>query len=221
MRRATGRHNQSAGDVYAEHQGVFVPDQSREERWNRANRAIAIIAVLLMPVVLVLALVAEAGPYWDQPEQSVVVTAAVPDGTITSGKVTCDASRFTVTEPAGRTGSFRACADERWIGDQLTARWRSSTSSQVAVDVLSWTQVLVIGALGLLVATAVGVGASWSVRRRRARLASPKFRTRRPRGSGGEGGAGVVEGLGQLVEGQVDGAGEGGDGEERRRRDPA
>ena len=179
MRRATGRHDQSASDVYVEHRGVFVPDQSREERWNRANRAIGVVAVFLAPVLLVLVLVAEAAPYWDQPEQSVVVTAAVPDGTVTSGKVTCDASRFTVSGPAGRTGSFRACTDERRIGDQLSARWRSTTSSQVGVDVLSWPQVLGIGALGLFIATAVGVVTSWSERRRRARLAQPTFRTRR------------------------------------------
>ena len=183
MRRATGRHNRSASDVYTEHAGVAPsPESLREGR--RAERVLRAVLVVVLPLVLVGILTAEAAPYWDQPEQVAAITAATPDGTITERKVTCDASRFTVQGADGRTGNFRACADERTIGGEVHVRWRSATSGDVGVDVLTWAQVLGIGVLALLGCAVAALIGARSDRRRRERQASPTFRTRGGSASG-------------------------------------
>ena len=183
MRRATGRHNRAVGDVYTEHPGVPPsPGSSRADR--RARRVITVVLVVLMPLLFVGILVAEAAPYWDQPEQRASITSAVPDGTLTEGKVTCEASRFTVRGPAGRTGDFRDCTDERQVGEQVLARWRSATSSDVGIDVLTRVQVLGVGLLAEVVCVVAALVGSPSERRRRERQASPTFRTRGGTASG-------------------------------------
>ena len=178
MGRAAGRHEPAAGDVYTEHPGVVVPRQSRWEADWRAHRAVSAVVLLLTPVVLVLVLAVPAAPYWDQPDQQATITAAVPDGTLARGKSTCDAGRFTVQGPDGRIGDFTDCSDERRVGDRVTVRWRSATSSAVAVDVLSEAEVVLIGVLAAVACAAVGVVGARSERRRHEQLASPTFRTR-------------------------------------------
>ena len=177
MRRATGRHNQSAGDVYAEHPAIPVP-AARLQGARRAERVIFLAILLLAPVVVALVLAVPAQPYWDQPDQRAVITAGVPAGTLTEGKVTCDASRFTVRGPAGRTGSFRDCDDERAIGDEVVLRWRSDTSTEVRVDVLTAGRIALIGALVAVACALIGAVVLRGEQRRRERSAFPTYRTR-------------------------------------------
>jgi hypothetical protein len=178
MRRGTGRHGRSADDVYAEHPGVPAPP-ARLRSAERAERVLFLAALVVVPLLVMVFLAAPAAPYWDQPDQQGVVTAAVPAGAISEGRTRCEASRYTVRGPVGRTGSFRACADARSVGDEVTVRWRSDTSDHVRVDVLTPGRIGVIGALVALACAVVGAVALYAEQRRRQRRAFPTYRTRR------------------------------------------
>jgi len=144
-------------------------------RRDVALRGLAVVGVLL---VLAVCWALSDVEYWGRPEQRVTITEAVEDGTLRVAKSVCDADRFTVVTADGRSGSFRACADDHAVRDELAVRFRTNTSDEAAAGVMTLPRALVLAVLGSVVIGLLSVPGLLLERRRRAE--TPTFRVRRP-----------------------------------------
>lgn len=105
--------------------------------------------------------------YWGQPETRVTVAEVVyRDGENPGGEGRCyDASKFVVTDDAGRRGVLYDCASSLGPGDTLLARWHPE-EDRARTGVVTPAETLAIGGgVYALLLTAGSLGWWWQRRR--------------------------------------------------------
>jgi hypothetical protein len=117
------------------------------------------------------ALVVHNHAYWGRPSSTVVITASVPDGTISQVKKHCDAARFKVRAPAGgRTGSFRECRRTYSVGQQLSVVWSPTEPGEADPHVME--PLSVVAATAAVALIPLGLAGLAILVRRRSKVLS-------------------------------------------------